>query len=95
MKLPFAHVLTHHRFRYLNILFLVGGSCNEVNLGVADLANCYIIATAKQFKVNDILDGVTAVPITEAQQIVAKSDVNDIVFSECTEVGFALDIKSV
>ena len=36
----------------------------------------------------------TAVPITETQQIVAKSDVNDIVFSECTEVGFALDIKA-
>ena len=42
----------------------------------------------------DIFYGNTAVPITETQQIVAKSDVNDIVFSECTEVGFALDIKA-
>ena len=36
----------------------------------------------------------TTVPITKAQQIVAKSDVNDIVFSERAEVCFALDIKA-
>ena len=55
---------------------------------IADLAERYIITPAKQFKVNDILDGMTTVPITKAQQIVAKSDVDDIVFSECTEVAF-------
>ena len=37
----------------------------------------------------------TAVPITKAQQIIAKADVNDIVFSECTEVGLAFDVKSL
>ena len=85
-KLPFPHVLAHHGLRYLDILFLVGSRCDEIHLRIANLANRYIIAPAKQFKVNNILDGVTAVPITKAQQIIAKADVNDIVFSECTEV---------
>lgn len=93
-KLSLAHILTHHRFRYLNILFLIGTRCNEVNLRIAYFANRYIIATAKQFKINDILDGMATVTIAEIQQIIAKSDVNNIVFSECTEVGFALDVKT-
>lgn len=35
-----------------------------------------------------------SITITKTQQIIAKSDVNDIVFSECTKVGFALDVKA-
>ena len=35
-----------------------------------------------------------AITITKTQQIIAKSDVNDIVFSECTKVGFALDVRA-
>ena len=93
-KLPLAHILTHHGLRYLDILFLVGSRCDEIHLRIANLANRYIIAPAKQFKVNNILDGVTAVPITKAQQIIAKADVNDIVFSECTEVCLALPLMS-
>ena len=81
--------------KYLDILFLVGSRCDEIHLRIANLANRYIIAPAKQFKVNNILDGVTAVLITKAQQIIAKADVNDIVFSECTEVGLAFDVKSL
>lgn len=61
-KLPLAYILAHHRFRYLDIHFLIGGRCNEVNLRIADFADRCIIATAKQFKVNDILDGMTADP---------------------------------
>ena len=72
-KLPFANVLAHHGLCHLDILFLIGSRCDEVNLRVANLANRYIITPAKQFKVNDILDGVAAVPITEAQQIIAKA----------------------
>lgn len=93
-KLPLAHIFTHHRFCYLDILFLIGGRCNGVNLRIADFANRYIITTAKQFKIKDVLDGMDAITITKTQQIIAKSDVNDIVFSECTKVGFALDVRA-
>ena len=51
-KLPFPHVLAHHGLRYLDILFLVGSRCDEIHLRIANLANRYIIAPAKQFKVN-------------------------------------------
>ena len=37
----------------------------------------------------------TAVPIAESQQIIAKTDVNDIIFPQGTEIGFALDIKAL
>ena len=69
----------------MDILFLIGGCCNEVNLRIADFADRYIIAAAKQFKVNDILNGMTAVTIAETQQIIAKSDVDDIILSERAE----------
>ena len=65
-KLPFPHILAHHRLCHLNIFFLVGGRCNEIHLSIANLANRHIIATAKQFKVNDILNGVPTVSISEA-----------------------------
>ncbi len=93
-KLPFAHIFAHHGLCYLDILFLVSGRCDEIHLGVAYFTDRYIIAAAKQFKVNDILNGMAAVTIAETQQIIAKSDVDDIILSKCAEVGFALDVKA-
>ena len=80
-KFPVAYILTHHRLCHLDILFIIGCRCNKV--------------PAKQFKVNDIFDGMTAVAITEAQQIIAKADVNNIVFSQRAEVCLSLDVKAL
>lgn len=92
-KFPVAYILTHHRLCHLDILFIIGCRCNKVHFGAADLADRYIITPAKQFKVNDIFDGMTAVAITEAQQIIAKADVNNIVFSQRAEVCLPLMSK--
>jgi len=94
-KFPVAYILTHHRLCHLDILFIIGCRCNKVHFGAADLADRYIITPAKQFKVNDIFDGMTAVAITEAQQIIAKADVNNIVFSQRAEVCLSLDVKAL
>jgi len=37
----------------------------------------------------------TAVTIAETQQIIAKSDVDDIILSERAEIGFSLDVKAL
>ena len=46
----------------------VGIRCDEVHLGIADLADCHIVTAAKQLEVNDVLDGVPAVPMAKASR---------------------------
>ena len=83
-----------HGFGDLNIAFFVGFGGDEINFLVADFAYGDVVAAAQEFEVDDVFDGVTAVAITEAKEVVAQADVNDVILSEGAEKFFALDIEA-
>lgn len=50
-KFPLSCTWIVHGFRYLNILFPIGASGNEVHFLVADFSDRDIIATAQKLKI--------------------------------------------
>ena len=76
----------------LNIELVVGLGGDEVHLSLIHLADGHIVATAEQFKIDHILDGVAAVPVAEAQKIIPQAHVHDIILAQGTQIFFALDV---
>ena len=61
-------VLVRHGFGDLNIELVVALGGDEVHLSLIHLADGYIVATAEQFKIDHILNGVVSVPVVEAPE---------------------------
>ena len=94
-KLARTHGFTLHRFRYLHIQLFIGLGCNEIHLGSADLADSNIIAAAQQLEINDVLNRVAAVTVAETKQIIAQTDIYDVILAQCAQKFLSLDIKTL
>lgn len=83
-----------HGFGDLDIAFFVGFCGDEINFLVAEFTYGDVVAAAQEFEVDDVFDGVTAVAVAEAEEIVAQADVDDVIFPEGAEKFFAFDVEA-
>lgn len=83
-----------HGFGDLDIAFFGGFGGDEINFLVAEFADGDVVTAAQEFEVDDVFDGVTAVAVAEAEEIVAQADVDDVILSEGAEKFFAFDVEA-
>ena len=92
-QFPSAGVFACHGLGDLNIELVVGLGGDEVHLSLIHLADGHIVATAEQFEIDHILDGMAAVSVAEAQKVIPQAHVHDIILAQGTQIFFALDIE--
>ena len=90
-----ADIFTDHGFCHLDIQLLIRFGGDEVNFGSIHLADGNIIASAEQFKIDNVFDCMAAVTVAEAKQIVPQPHVHDIEFTEGSQILLALNIESL
>ena len=54
-----------------------------------------IIAAAQQLEVNDVLNRVAAVTVAETEQIIAQTDIYDVILAQCAQKFLSLDVKTL
>ena len=93
IQFPSVGVLVGHGLCDLNIELVIGPGGDEVHLSLIHLADGHIIATAEQFEIDHILDGMAAVPVEEDQKVIPQAHVHDIILAQGTQIFFDLDIE--
>lgn len=83
-----------HGFGDLDVEFFCGGGGDEVDLLVADLADGDVVATAQEFKIDDVFDGVATVAIAKTEEIITQTDVDNVIFAEGAKIFFPFDIEA-
>ena len=66
----------------MDIPFLFRIGSDKIYFLVVHLTDGHIVSPAEQFKVNDVLDDVSGIHVPETQQIVAQTDVHNIIFAQ-------------
>lgn len=94
-KLPLSRFRHVYGFCNLNIFLLVCFGGNKVNLLPVDFTDVDVITAAQKFKVDNILQNMSAVTVTIAQQVIPQANVCNIIFAEGAQIILALYVKTL
>lgn len=94
-KLPLSRFRHVHGFCNLNIFLLGCFGGNKVNLLPVDFTDGDVITAAQKFKVDNILQNMSAVTVTIAQQVIPQANVCNIIFAEGAQIILALYVKTL